>query len=87
VGNRLCLYVDDALQGASLAPDKVKVKDKAGAGSLKLSTKGSDLEIPALPIEGDVLRVELHDADAACVAASFDDPQLNETGRYQAGTD
>ena len=86
-GNRLCLYVDDALAGGSAAPDKVKVRDKAGFGSLKVSTKGSDLEIPALPIEGDVLRVELHDAAAACVASSFDAPLVNEAGRYEAQTE
>jgi hypothetical protein len=85
-GNRLCLYVDDVLAGASLAPDKVRLKDNAGLGSLKVSTKGTDLEIPALPIEGDVLRVELHDADAACVASSFDAPLVNESNRYEAET-
>jgi hypothetical protein len=85
-GNLLCLYVDDGLAGGSAAPDKLKLRDKAGVGSLKLSTKGSDLGIPALPIEGDVLRVELHDADQACVASSFDDPLLNEPGRYEAET-
>jgi hypothetical protein len=86
-GNQLCLYVDDVLAGGSAAPDKVKLKDKAGFGSLKVSAKGSDLEIPALPIEGDVLRVELHDAAAACVASSFDAPLVNEAGRYEAETD
>jgi hypothetical protein len=80
--NQLCLYVDDALAGGSSAPDKVRVKNE----TVKVYTKGSDLEIPALPLEeGAELRIELHDGQG-CVASSFSDPDVNDGDRYQAVT-
>ena len=82
-GNRVCLYVDDELAGGSSDPDKVRVRED----KLRVYTKGADLEIPSLPLDsGAELRLELHDDQAGCVAASFEDPSVNEAGRYQAET-
>ena len=67
----LCLYVNGATAGGSLAPDKVRVKGKKGAGALDVATRGADLDIPALPLpNGAVLRLELHDGAGDCVSTS-----------------
>jgi hypothetical protein len=81
----LCLYVNDAPAGGSLAPDKVRTKAKKGAGALAVATRGSDLDVPSLPLpNGAVLRAELHDGSGDCVSSSFDDPSVNEPGAYEA---
>jgi hypothetical protein len=86
-GNLLCLYTDGAASGGSPSPDKVRVREKKGQGTLKVATKGSNLEIPALPLaSGSVLRLELHDAAGGCVSSSFDAPSVNEASRYEAET-
>ncbi len=86
-GSALCLYVDDAPAGESLAPDKVKHKTKQGVASLGVRTRGDDLEIPALPIaSGAELRVELHGASGVCVGSTFavDAASLNEADAFEA---
>jgi len=81
----LCLYVNGAPAGGSLDPDKVRVKAKKGAGSLAVATRGSDLDVPALPLpNGALLRVELHDGGGDCVSGGLDEPSVNEPGAYQA---
>ena len=68
-GNAVCAYLDDAPAGGSLDPDKVKVRNKKGAGSLYVKTRGDDLELPPLPLEpGALLRLELHDGAGDCVS-------------------
>jgi hypothetical protein len=67
--NALCAYLDDAPAGGSLDPDKVKVKNKQGEGSLYVKTRGDDLELPPLPLApGALLRLELHDGAGDCVS-------------------
>lgn len=84
----LCLYVDGAAAGGSLDPDKVRVKAKKGQGALGVATRGSDLDVPALPLpDGALLRLELHDGAGDCVSASFDEPSVNEAGAYEAASD
>jgi hypothetical protein len=68
-GNAVCAYLDAALAGGSLAPDKVKVKNKQGEGSLSVKTRGDDLVLPPLPpATGALLRLELHDGAGDCVS-------------------
>jgi len=84
----LCLYVNGAAAGSSLAPGKVRVKGKKGTGALDVATRGADLDIPALPLpNGAVLRLELHDGAGDCVRSSFAQPSVNEPGAYQAASD
>ncbi len=79
--NRVCLYVDDLLEGGTPNPKKVKFNKK---GALDVSTKDPDLELPALPLPADAeLRLELHDDDG-CVASEFTDPKVNKSDRYVA---
>jgi hypothetical protein len=68
-GNAVCAYLDAALAGGSLAPDKVKVKNKQAEGSLSVRTRGDDLVLPPLPLApGALLRLELHDGAGDCVS-------------------
>jgi hypothetical protein len=67
--NAVCAFLDDAPAGGSLDPDKVKVKNKRGVGSLYVKTRGDDLVLPPLPLEpGALLRLELHDGFDDCVS-------------------
>jgi hypothetical protein len=84
-GNALCLYTDGAASGGSQSPDRVRVKSKRGQASLAVFTKGSDLEIPVLPLAASAaLRLELHDATGGCVSSTFEDPSINQADRYEA---
>ena len=66
--NLLCAYVDGVAVGGSLAPDKVRVKDKKGEGSLSVKTRGDDLELPLPLASGATLRLELRDGAGNCVS-------------------
>ncbi len=79
--NRICLYVDDLLEGSSPDPDRAKFSKK---GALDVKSKDHDLELPALPLPWDAeLRLELHDGDS-CVASEFSEPKVNKSDRYKA---
>ena len=67
--------------------NKVRIRSGATESSVSVAGKGSDLEVPDLPIsEQAVIIVQLFESDGTCLETRFDEPHVNKPGKYRART-